>query len=48
MENRDFNQQENMNQEMNPGGQHVDRQGSGKNRFWSGVLAGALVTAFVG
>ena len=24
------------------------RQGNGKNRFWTGVLAGALVTAFVG
>ena len=24
------------------------RQGNGRNRFWAGVLAGALVTAFVG
>ncbi|MDU3398415.1 MAG: S41 family peptidase, partial [Clostridiales bacterium] len=26
----------------------MDRQGNGRNRFWSGALVGALVTAFVG
>ncbi len=48
MENRDLNQQENTNQEINQGRQHMDRQGNGRNRFWSGALVGALVTAFVG
>lgn len=48
MENHDLNQKENQNQELKSGGQDIGRSGAGKNRFWSGVLTGALVTAFVG
>ena len=31
-----------------PGPQDGNRNGAGKNRFWSGALVGALVTAFIG
>lgn len=47
MDNRDFDQQRNMDGNGNPDG-GAGRQGIGRNRFWAGVLAGALVTAFVG
>ena len=47
MDNRDFDQQRNMDGNGNPDG-GAGRQGNGRNRFWAGVLAGALVTAFVG
>lgn len=48
MENYNLNQQENKHQEINQGEQPPKRQGNGRNRFWNGVLAGALVTAFAG
>lgn len=47
LDNRDFDQQRNMDGNGNPDG-GAGRQGIGRNRFWAGVLAGALVTAFVG
>ena len=47
MDNRDFDQQRNMDGNGNLDG-GAGRQGNGRNRFWAGVLAGALVTAFVG
>ena len=56
MENREFDRQEhNMGgqpdgpyRDNGPGPQDGNRNGAGKNRFWSGALVGALVTAFIG
>lgn len=59
MDNREFDQDKNLKDmdrqgmengwtEGQPGEPAQGRSVNGKNRFWTGVLAGALVTAFVG
>lgn len=48
MDNHEYNEGNMNGQEPDTGNQEGGRRNNGKNRFWAGVLAGALVTALAG
>lgn len=48
MDNHEYNEGNMRGQEPDTGNQEGGRRNNGKNRFWAGVLAGALVTALAG